>query len=114
MPDKILWERQLPRNTGFAFEVKRGQSVRITSQTIIDFVCFNGENLRERFDQARTKANQRKVFISTGDLLVSKLKPHAFKRSGNDVFGVGRQPQIIGDDLSDVADQLIARHNAGA
>ena len=73
MPNKVLWERQLPRNTGFAFEMKRGQSVRVTSQTIIDFVCFNGENLRERFDQARTKANQRKVFISTGDLLVSKL-----------------------------------------
>ena len=72
MPKKI-WERQLPRNTGFAFEMKFGQSVRITAQTIIDFVCFNGENLRERFDQARTKANQRKVFISTGDLLVSKL-----------------------------------------
>jgi uncharacterized protein YcgI (DUF1989 family) len=73
MPNNILWERQLPRNTGFAFEMKHGQSVRITSQTIIDFVCFNGDNLRERFDQARTKANQRKVFISTGDLLVSKL-----------------------------------------
>ncbi len=69
----VLWERQLPRNTGFVFDLAAGQSVRITSQSIIDFVCFNRENLRERFDQARTKANQRKVFISTGDLLVSKL-----------------------------------------
>jgi uncharacterized protein YcgI (DUF1989 family) len=73
MPDKMLWERQLPRNTGFAFDLKVGQAVRITSQTIIDFVCFNRENLRERFDQARTKANQRKVFVSTGDQLISKL-----------------------------------------
>ncbi len=73
MPTKTLWERQLPRNTGFAFDMKAGQSVRVTSQTIIDFVCFNRENLRERFDQARTKANQRKVFISAGDLLISKL-----------------------------------------
>jgi uncharacterized protein YcgI (DUF1989 family) len=73
MPNKVLWERQLPRNTGFAFDMKTGQSVRITSQTIIDFVCFNRENLRERFDQARTKANQRKVFISTDDQLISKL-----------------------------------------
>ncbi len=73
MADKILWERELPRNVGFAFDLEPGQSVRITSQTIIDFVCFNRENLRERFDQARTKANQRKVFISTGDVLVSKL-----------------------------------------
>jgi 2-haloacid dehalogenase len=31
-------------------------------------------------------------------------------RPGNDVLGVGPQPQIIGKDLNDVADQLIARH----
>ena len=68
-----LWERQVPRNVGFAFDLNAGQSVRITSQSIIDFVCFIRTNLRERFDQARTKANQRKVFISTGHVLVSKL-----------------------------------------
>jgi 2-haloacid dehalogenase len=32
------------------------------------------------------------------------------KRLGNDVLGVGPQPQIVGNDLNDVADQLIARH----
>jgi 2-haloacid dehalogenase len=32
------------------------------------------------------------------------------KRAGNDVLDVGPQPQIIGNDLDDVADQLIARH----
>ena len=36
------------------------------------------------------------------------------KRVGNDVLGVGPQPQIVGNDLNDVADQLIARHNFGA
>ncbi len=73
MTNKLLWEREVPRNTGFAFDMAAGQSVRITAQTIIDFVCFNRENLRERFDQARTKSNQRKIFITTGDQLVSKL-----------------------------------------
>ena len=34
------------------------------------------------------------------------------KRVGNDVLGVGPQPHIVGNDLSDVADQLIARHKA--
>ena len=48
MAENVLWERQLARNTGFVFDLKRGQSIRITSQTIIDFVCFNRENLRER------------------------------------------------------------------
>lgn len=32
------------------------------------------------------------------------------RRAGNDVLGVGPQPQIVGDDLNGVADQLIARH----
>jgi 2-haloacid dehalogenase len=31
------------------------------------------------------------------------------KRVGNDVLGVGPQPQIVGNDLEDVANQLIAR-----
>jgi 2-haloacid dehalogenase len=32
------------------------------------------------------------------------------KRAGNDLLGVGPQPQFVGDDLDDVAGQLIARH----
>ena len=36
------------------------------------------------------------------------------KRVGNDVLGVGPQPQIVGNDLNEVADQLIARHKRAA
>jgi len=32
------------------------------------------------------------------------------KRVGNDVLAVGPQPHIVGDDLNDVANQLVARH----
>ena len=32
------------------------------------------------------------------------------RRVGNDVLTVGPQPQLVGDDLNDIADQLIARH----
>jgi len=34
------------------------------------------------------------------------------RRVGNDVLAVGPQPQIVGDDLNDVANQLIARYTA--
>jgi 2-haloacid dehalogenase len=37
-------------------------------------------------------------------------KAALIKRVGNDVLGVGPQPQIVGDDPNDVADQLIAQH----
>jgi 2-haloacid dehalogenase len=36
------------------------------------------------------------------------------KRVGNDVLGVGPQPQIVGNDLNDVADQLITRYKSRA
>jgi 2-haloacid dehalogenase len=36
------------------------------------------------------------------------------RRVGNDVLGVGPQPHIVGNDLNDVADQLIRRHRLAA
>ncbi|MBI2540359.1 MAG: urea carboxylase-associated family protein [Deltaproteobacteria bacterium] len=63
----------VPKNSGRAFVVKKGQRIRIAGRSIVDFVAFNLHDLRERFDQARTKTNQVKIFISTGDQLISKL-----------------------------------------
>ena len=44
MTARVLWERQIARNTGFAFDLKQGQSIRIAAQTIIDFVCFDQQS----------------------------------------------------------------------
>jgi len=63
----------VPKNTGKSFIVKKGQRIRVITESTVDFVVFNLDNLSERFDQARTKANQGKVYISTGDVLYSKL-----------------------------------------
>ena len=60
------------KNSGAAFELKKGQRLRIAGTSIVDFVAFNLHDLAERFDQARTKTNQAKIFISTGDILYSK------------------------------------------
>ena len=68
----ILQSHIVPKNTGAAFEVKRGQRLRVAGRSIVDFVAFNLHDLNERFDQARTKTNQVKIFISTGDVLYSK------------------------------------------
>lgn len=63
---------KIKSNTGKAFECFKGQRVKVEGSTIIDFVAFNLHDILERFDQARTKANQGKIFISTGDWLYSK------------------------------------------
>ena len=68
----ILTSTVVQKNSGAAFEVKKGQRLRIAGKSIVDFVAFNLHDLTERFDQARTKTNQVKIFISTGDILYSK------------------------------------------
>ena len=68
----ILKSQVVAKNSGAAFEVLKGQRMRIAGRSIVDFVAFNLRDLTERFDQARTKTNQVKIFISTGDVLYSK------------------------------------------
>src|ERR1041384_3890061 len=70
---KVLQSIVVPKNSGKSVVVKQGQILRVAGHTIVDFVAFNQHNLRERFDQARTKTNQVKLFISTDDQLFSKL-----------------------------------------
>ncbi len=69
-------ETHVPYNTGWAGELKKGQIIRIRATTTVDLVCFRLENLRERFDQARTKVYNMKLFISTGDKLMGRNNQH--------------------------------------
>src|SRR5215204_4081936 len=68
----MLKSDHIPKNSGRAYVVKKGQRLRIAGKSIVDFVAFNLDDLTERFDQARTKTNQVKIFISAGDTLFSK------------------------------------------
>ena len=61
---KIIKEQHVPYNTGWAGELKKGQVIRITATTTVDFVCMKLQNLLERFDQARTKVYKLKLFIT--------------------------------------------------
>lgn len=65
-------------NTGKAFVARRGEVVVVKARTIVDLVAFNLHNLRERFDQARTKANQGTIFVTTGHYLYSQLNNRMF------------------------------------
>ncbi len=72
----IVQEVTIPRNSGRAFELTKGQVIRVIGTTIADFVAFNRDDLTDRLDQARTKVYNRKIFISTGDVLMTKSNRH--------------------------------------
>lgn len=63
---------QVPGNTGAGFEVLAGQVFTVAGTTIVDLVAFDLHDFSHRFSQARTKANQGTIFISTGDYLISQ------------------------------------------
>lgn len=65
-------EQTVKSNTGLAMQVKSGQRLQVRGWTIVDLVVFDSANLRERFDQARTKTNQNTLYITVGDVLYSK------------------------------------------
>lgn len=69
---KLLVDETIQRNSGRAFVVKKGQRIRVIGQSTVDFIAFNLNDLRERFDQARTKSNDGKIFVTKGDNLWSK------------------------------------------
>src|SRR5512147_2823117 len=85
----VLTSQVVPKNSGAAFKVLKGQRIRIAGRSIVDFVAFNLRDLTERFDQARTKTNQVKIFVSTGDLLYSK-RNNPMLTIVEDTFAAGR------------------------
>lgn len=70
---RIISESVIKSNTGKTFIVKKGQIIRVIGESTADFVVFNWRNVKERFDQARTKVNQGKIYVTKGDLLISKF-----------------------------------------
>ena len=70
---KIISESIIRSNSGKTFVVKKGQVIRIIGESTADYVVFNLRNVQERFDQARTKVDQGKIYVTTGDVLISKF-----------------------------------------
>lgn len=69
----VVSEAVIQNNTGMAFMVRSGQVIRVIGESTADFVVFNLNNFRERFDQARTKVDQGKIYVGKGDSLISKF-----------------------------------------
>lgn len=72
---EVLVDHVIPASkdgAGAAFEMSKGQHIKVIGRSTVDFVVFNRNNLKERFDQARTKTNQLKIFLTKGDVLISK------------------------------------------
>ncbi|MDE0382290.1 MAG: urea carboxylase-associated family protein [Defluviicoccus sp.] len=71
----VLEDVTLPGRQGGAWVIGKGQHIRVIDVeggSIGDFVCFNADDLTERFSQARTRTNHGKFLLSEGDHLYSR------------------------------------------
>ena len=69
---RIVKEYTAQRNTGWASEIEVGQILRLTAQTIIDFVAFDKKNCSEAFDQASTKEASGCIYLKCGHQMLSR------------------------------------------
>jgi uncharacterized protein YcgI (DUF1989 family) len=76
---QILAQMTVESNRGGALIVEKGRRIRIEGTTIVDFVAFNRDDLADRLDQARSKAFPSKLFLTTGDFLISRTDRRMFK-----------------------------------
>ncbi|MGO8869508.1 MAG: DUF1989 domain-containing protein [Alphaproteobacteria bacterium] len=87
---KTLTDVVVPARDGGAWVVRKGQHIRVSEVqggAIGDFVCFNANNLRERLSQARTKCNQGRLLITTGNHLYSRDN-NALLTVAEDTYGI--------------------------
>ena len=64
---KKIFSEHVAANSGWSGDLKKGQVIRIIAMSTVDFLVLDRHNLRDRFDQARTKVYNGKIFLSTGD-----------------------------------------------
>ena len=76
-------------NSGWAGRMRKGDTLRLTAMTIIDFVAFNASDHTERFDQARTKVYNMNIFLTAGHKVLSKLNNHMMTVTEDGFAGLG-------------------------
>ncbi|MEE2954759.1 MAG: urea carboxylase-associated family protein [Pseudomonadota bacterium] len=65
-------ENLVKKNSGWAATIEKNQVLRLTAQTIIDFVAFDKNNYKEAFDQAPTKEANRCIYLKKGHQILSR------------------------------------------
>ena len=86
---RALKEEIAPANSGWASMIGRGQILRLTARTIIDFVAFDAADLADPFDQARTKEASGSIYMKRGHAVVSRSGRVLMRMTGDGFDGIG-------------------------
>ncbi|MEK9685126.1 MAG: DUF1989 domain-containing protein [Rhodospirillaceae bacterium] len=86
---KIASQSTVRPHEGWLGEVNRGQTIRISGKSMIDFICFQRHNLKEYFDTARTRIYNLNIFPTAGQRLFSKQNNPMMRFLSDGFTGLG-------------------------
>jgi urea carboxylase-associated protein 1 len=76
VPGTLLQDRVIPAKGNWAAEMRSGQVLRIQDiegQQAVDFICYNRQNVAEKFWAAHTAKLNATIYITKGHVLFSDL-----------------------------------------
>ena len=86
---KVIREDTVAPNRGWMADVNKGQVLRITGRSIIDFNAFKRDDIREYFDTARTRIYNLNMYPTKGQRLFSKQNNPMMRILEDGFAGIG-------------------------
>lgn len=93
---RIVKSEVAPRNSGWGSTIRRGQILRLTARTIIDFVAFDLDDPRDAFDQARTKEASGCIYLKRGHVMMSRTGRPLMRMLADGFEGMGTHDMQFG------------------
>lgn len=105
---KVISEQAVAPNKGWMGNVDKGQILRITARSVIDFNAFRRDDTREYFDTARTRIYNLNLYPTRGQRLFSKQNNPMMRILADGFAGTGLHDLQSGHGCAEAMLELLA------
>jgi len=107
----VIAEETIAPNKGWMGNVDKGQVLRITGRSVIDFNAFKRDDIKEYFDTARTRIYNLNMYPTTGHRLFSKQNNPMMRLLADGFAGTGLHDLQSGHGCADAMLEVLAPLN---
>ena len=107
----VIAEETIAPNKGWLGNVDKGQVLRITGRSVIDFNAFKRDDIKEYFDTARTRIYNLNMYPTAGHRLFSKQNNPMMRLLADGFAGTGLHDLQSGHGCADAMLEVLAPLN---
>ena len=104
----VIREETVSPQKGWMGDVDKGQILRITGRSVIDFNAFKRDDIKEYFDTARTRIYNLNMYPTKGHRLFSKQNNPMMRMLEDGFAGIGLHDLQSGHGCADAMLQVLA------